>query len=70
MVQEVPQSLTISVSDIDRTPDVVKEKNINENFIEGIGKIDDGRLIIILDINKILSTEEIELLQDKVEAKK
>jgi purine-binding chemotaxis protein CheW len=70
MVQEVPQSLTISVSDIDRTPDVVKEKNINENFIEGIGKIDDGRLIIILDINKILSTEEIELLQEKVEAKK
>jgi purine-binding chemotaxis protein CheW len=62
IVKEVPQSLTIPYSKIDKAPNIVREKNINENYIDGIGKADDGRLVIILDIYKILSTEEIEFL--------
>lgn len=58
IVKDVPQSLTIPVSKIDKTPAFIQDININENFIEGIGKIE-GRLIIVLDILKILTHEEV-----------
>lgn len=62
IVNEVPLTLSIPISKIDKTPNIIREKNINENYIEGIGKAADGRLIIILDIYKILSLEEISQL--------
>jgi purine-binding chemotaxis protein CheW len=62
VVQEVPQSLTLSHAQIDKTPNIIKELNINDKFIDGIGKAD-GRLIIILDIEKILSHQEIKDLE-------
>jgi len=63
IVREVPQSLTIPVSQMDKTPSFIQDININENYIDGIGKVD-GRLIIVLDILKILTNEEIEQLKD------
>ena len=63
IVREVPQSLTIPVSRMDKTPAFIQDINISENFIEGIGKIN-GRLIIVLDILKILTNEEIQMLKD------
>lgn len=63
IVNEVPQSMSIPVSSIDKTPNVFQEKNIAHNFIEGIAKADGGRLIIILDLFKILTSEEIGILQ-------
>jgi len=63
IVREVPQSLTIPVSRLDKTPAFIQDINISENFIEGIGKIN-GRLIIVLDILKILTNEEIQMLKD------
>jgi len=63
IVWEVPQSLTIPVSKVDKTPAFIQDININENYIEGIGKVD-GRLIIVLDILKILTYEEIQQLKD------
>lgn len=62
IVNEVPLTLSIPLSKIDKTPNIIRERNINENYIEGIGKAADGRLIIILDIYKILSMEEIQAL--------
>lgn len=62
VVQEVPQSLTLSYAQIDKTPNIIKELNINDKFIDGIGKVD-GRLIIILDIEKILSHQEMKELE-------
>lgn len=61
IVQEVPQSLSIPISQIDKTPHIIQEKNIIQNFIEGIGKIE-GRLIIVLDMHKILTSEEVQQL--------
>ncbi|WP_205504409.1 chemotaxis protein CheW [Rufibacter psychrotolerans] len=58
IVREVPQSLTLPVSSIDKTPSFIQDININENFIEGIGKLDD-RLIIVLDMYKILTSDEV-----------
>lgn len=60
IVHEVPHSLAIPVSSVDKTPNVIQERHINENFIEGIGKTSDGRLVIVLDILNILSIEEIQ----------
>jgi purine-binding chemotaxis protein CheW len=63
LVREVPQSLTVPVSRIDKTPGLIQEENVSENFIEGIAKVN-KRLIIVLDIKRILSLEEIEQLQN------
>jgi purine-binding chemotaxis protein CheW len=49
LVRDVPQSLSVPISKIDRTPGIVQSKNVNENYISGIAKYE-GRLIIILDI--------------------
>ncbi|QNF34574.1 purine-binding chemotaxis protein CheW [Adhaeribacter swui] len=62
MVREVPQSLTIPVSRIEKTPTFIQDLNINDNYIEGIGKLG-NRLIIVLDFEKILTFEEIEQLK-------
>jgi purine-binding chemotaxis protein CheW len=62
IVRDVPQSLTLPVSKLDKTPSFIQDININENFIEGIGKLE-GRLIIVLDIMKILTAEELQLLR-------
>jgi purine-binding chemotaxis protein CheW len=65
IVQEVPQSLSIPVSQIDKAPHLIHEKGKIENFIEGIGKAE-GRLIIIIDMLKILSSEEVSQLNGTV----
>lgn len=58
VVKEVPQSLNLPISKIDRAPSFLQDANISENFIEGLAKISE-RLIIVLDMNKILTQEEI-----------
>ncbi len=62
MVREVPQSLTLPVSRMEKTPSFIQDLNINDNYIEGIGKLG-SRLIIVLDFHKILSFEEVEQLK-------
>ncbi|RYE22234.1 MAG: purine-binding chemotaxis protein CheW [Sphingobacteriales bacterium] len=61
LVREVPQSLTVGISKIDKTPGLIQEVNVNENFIDGIAKVG-SRLIIVLDIRRILTIEETEIL--------
>jgi purine-binding chemotaxis protein CheW len=61
LVREVPQSLTVGLSKIDKTPGLIQEVNVHENFIDGIAKVG-SRLIIVLDIRKILTVEESEIL--------
>ncbi|MFC6999778.1 chemotaxis protein CheW [Rufibacter roseus] len=58
IVKEVPQSLSLPLSSLDKAPSFVQDFNISENFIEGIGKYE-NRLIIVLDIFKILTSDEI-----------
>jgi purine-binding chemotaxis protein CheW len=66
IVRDMPQSLTIPVSKIDVAPAFIQDLNINDNYIEGIGKLG-SRLIIVLDIFKILTQEEVQQLQPKPE---
>jgi purine-binding chemotaxis protein CheW len=54
IVDSVTEVLRISTSNIEPPPPVT---TIEVDFIEGVGKLDE-RLIIILDIDRILSKEE------------
>lgn len=63
VVKEVPQSLNLSVSKMDKTPSFLQDISLQENYIEGIAKVGD-RLIIVLDMYKILSNDEIRQLSN------
>ncbi len=62
VVREVPQPLSIPVSIIEKAPEFIQDININDKYIEGIAKVD-GRIIIVLDMLKLLTPSEIMQLQ-------
>ncbi|WP_162052588.1 chemotaxis protein CheW [Pontibacter pamirensis] len=57
-VKEMPQSLNLPISKIDKAPSFLQDVNISENFIEGLARTGD-RLIIVLDMHKILTQDEV-----------
>ncbi|RPI62836.1 MAG: chemotaxis protein CheW [Planctomycetaceae bacterium] len=59
MVDKVSEVLDISGDDIEDTPSF--GVNVNTDFILGMGKAG-GRVTILLDISKVLSTAELEAL--------
>ncbi|MBF9255617.1 purine-binding chemotaxis protein CheW [Pontibacter sp. 172403-2] len=61
VVKEVPQSLNLAMSKINKTPAFLQDINIQESYIEGIAKVG-GRLIIVLDMLKILTSDEVQQL--------
>ncbi|WP_439882795.1 chemotaxis protein CheW [Pontibacter sp. MBLB2868] len=61
VVKEMPQSLNLGMSKIDKAPSFLQDTNIQESYIEGIAKVD-NRLIIVLDMFRILSGDEIKQL--------
>lgn len=64
IVDEVPEVLRIPEDDIDPTPEMI-ETQIHSEFIKGVGKLE-NRLIILLDVDKILSHEEIKQVKEAV----
>ncbi|MCB2410338.1 chemotaxis protein CheW [Hymenobacter lucidus] len=64
VVREVPQPLSIPLSIIEKAPEFIQDINIQDKYIEGIAKVD-GRIIIVLDMPKLLSPTEIMQLQSK-----
>ena len=64
IVREVPQTLNLSASQIEKSPGIINDYDLGEKYIEGIGKVN-GRLVIILDIAKILQFEENQNLNKK-----
>lgn len=64
VVREVPQPLSIPVSIIGKAPEFIQDININDKYIEGIAKVD-GRMIIVLDMLKLLSPTEIMQLPNR-----
>ncbi len=57
IVDEVPEVLRISEDNVDPTPEMI-ESQVHAEFIKGVGKLEE-RLVILLDVDKILSREEI-----------
>lgn len=62
VVREVPQPLSIPVSIIEKAPEFIQDININDKYIEGIAKVN-NRIIIVLDMLKLLTPSEIMQLQ-------
>ncbi|SHI83235.1 purine-binding chemotaxis protein CheW [Hymenobacter daecheongensis DSM 21074] len=67
VVREVPQPLSIPMSIIEKAPEFIQDINIHDKYIEGIAKVDE-RIIIVLDMLKLLTPEEIMQLQPKSES--
>lgn len=63
VVDSVSEVLRISKKNIELTPAVISS-SVNNEFIESIGKLDKGnRMIILLNLNKLLSDEEAKQLK-------
>lgn len=62
LVKEVPNTLSISPSDIDQDINVIQDTE--ESYIQGIVKLDE-RLIILIDIFKIINENDLNLLAIK-----
>jgi len=60
-VDAVTEVLRIPVDAIEPTPDMVKSE-VDSRYIEGITKLSDSRLLIVLDTDKIFSDEEKKLI--------
>lgn len=58
LVKEVPNTMAILDSDIDQSPNLIHDYNLDKNYIRGIVKLKD-RLIILIDIYKIINKDEI-----------
>jgi len=64
IVDEVPEVLRISKNRIDPAPHML-ETQIHSEFIKGLGKLE-NRIIILLDVDKILSQEEAKQVGEAV----
>ena len=61
LVDEVPEVLRIPKENIEPTPDLIQSK-IHKDYIKGVGKLG-NRLLILLDLEKILSQHEVVQLE-------
>lgn len=60
VVDEASQTIKIDDADVDPTPNMIS--NVDMNYIIGVGKRED-RLIILIDLEKILTEDEREKLK-------
>lgn len=60
LVDEVPEVLTVSEDDVKPAPEMI-HKEIKKDYVRGIVNLE-NRLIILLDLDKVLAPEEVEQL--------
>ncbi len=60
LVDEVPEVLKIPSANIEPAPELIQTE-VKKDYIKGVGKLD-NRLIIILDLEKLLADHEVEEL--------
>lgn len=58
VVDEASQTLRLDRNQIDPAPEIISE--VDRRFITGVGKIGEDRLLILLDLHKILTDQEKE----------
>lgn len=64
IVDSVSEVLRLSSDDVDEVPMLV-DTEIPEHYIRGVGKLKD-RLLVLLDLNKILTPEEVQHVEQQV----
>ena len=67
LVNSVKEVMHLPLSSIEPPPEIIKSK-INSEYLTGVGKVGD-RLLIILNLAKVLGEEEIEELNELSSAK-
>jgi purine-binding chemotaxis protein CheW len=58
IVDEVPEVIRVSEEKIEPPPEIIQSE-VNRRYIKGVAKLDQ-RLIILLDLNSVLSFHEVE----------
>ncbi|RZN42488.1 MAG: chemotaxis protein CheW [Methanosarcinales archaeon] len=54
VVDSVREVMRMPKGDIDPVPDIVNESDIEAKYTQGIGKLKNGELIVLLDVDKVL----------------
>lgn len=62
VVDEASQTVRLDDKNIDPTPDIIG--SIDKRYITGVGKLDDKRLLIIIDLEEVLTDDEKEEIED------
>jgi len=57
-IDQVIEVLRLPVTSIEDTPDLARDVSLE--YIKGVGKLADGTLLIIVDLEMVLSLEEVE----------
>ena len=57
VVDSVSEVLRLSTSNVEPAPEIISTK-IKADYLKGVGKLDD-RLLILLDLERVLSEEEM-----------
>ena len=65
VVREVPRPFTLPLSQIEPAPEFVQDVNTRDKYLEGIAKLPEGGIIIVLDMRKLLSPSEVMRLPTK-----
>lgn len=58
-VREVPRPLRIPAAAIEAAPEFLQDSGQRERYLEGIAKLAGGGVIIVLDMRKLLTVNEI-----------
>jgi purine-binding chemotaxis protein CheW len=66
IVSAVSEVLRLSSGSIDEVPSLV-DTEVPEHYIKGVGKLKD-RLLVLLDLNRILTAEEFQHVEHSVKA--
>ena len=62
IVDSVSEVIRLPMKNVEPAPEMVTTK-IHADYLKGVGKIDD-RLLILLDLEKVLSEEEMSHVSD------
>ncbi|WP_353095225.1 chemotaxis protein CheW [Tissierella praeacuta] len=62
IVDEASQTVRVNDEQIDPAPSFIS--GVDKKYITGVGKLDEKRLLILIDLKKILSEDEIEEIQN------
>lgn len=61
LVDEVSQTIRLDDKEIEDTPELISA--VDKNYITGVGKLEEKRLLILIDLNEILTLKEVEELK-------
>ena len=59
LVTEVPNTLTVNMTDIEQSVNIVHDNSVDSDYIQGIVKLED-RLIILIDIFRVINEQELQ----------